>query len=220
MSGCMALEAAGETLLLHPDRAVLWPARRTVIVADTHFGKSGVFRRHGLAVPAGSDDHDRRRLSDLIEGAQARRLIVLGDFLHAPLEPDGEDARDLQAWAAALAIDLRIIAGNHDRGAALQWTSPVHWHEADLVEAPFRFTHDASRGCARGGTLFTLSGHIHPVVRLGGLRRRGPRVPVFWQREGGLVLPAFGLFTGGHLVAPGGADRIFALGPQRVVRFQ
>ena len=218
--GSLALQVAGETLLLHPDRAVVWPARHTVIVADTHFGKSAVFRRHGLAVPAGSDDHDRNRLSRLVREVQARRLLILGDFLHAPLDPHSEDGRDLYAWAVALAIDIQVIAGNHDRGAAARWATLLGWRAADLIEAPFRFTHDAARVALRGARPFTLSGHIHPVVRLGGLRKRAPRVPVFWQYDGGLVLPSFGIFTGGYVVTPSDRDRVFAVGPQRVVRFR
>ena len=81
----------GERLVLHPERALIWPRRRTVIVADTHFGKSGYFGRHGMAVPAGSDEADRQRLSRLVTDVDARRLIILGDFLHAPLTAGSAD---------------------------------------------------------------------------------------------------------------------------------
>lgn len=219
MNGCVPLDVAGETLLLHPERAVLWPARATVIVADTHFGKSGIFRRHGHAVPAGSDDYDRDRLAVLIQAVHARRLIVLGDFLHAPLDGDDPDARDLGRWSQTLRAEIHVIAGNHDRGAAARWLPPVHWHPADVLEPPLRFTHDADRA-SRDESLYTLSGHIHPVAKLGRPGKPSPRVPIFWQRDAGLVLPSFGVFTGGHVVRPSGNDRVFAVGPQRVVRFR
>jgi len=218
---CVTLCIEGQTLLLHPQRAVIWLERRTLIVADTHFGKSAIFRRHGIPVPAGSDEYDRARLKKLLDDTGAQRLIVLGDFLHAPIGIDSDDARDLVAFAESLPdTEIRVVAGNHDRGVIARWRPPVQWQESDLLEAPFRFTHDAGNfagGDARG---FTLSGHIHPVVRLTGARKLAPRVPIFWQRPGGLVLPSFGIFTGGYVVSPGSGDRVYAVGSRSVVTFR
>lgn len=221
MSGSLPLDIHGETLLLHPERAVIWPQRRTVIVADTHFGKSAVFRRHGVAVPSGSDEHDRQRLTRLIHAAGARRLMILGDFLHAPMDAASGDARDWDVWNAGLHdTEIVVIAGNHDRGGAGDWRPAVQWHHDELVEPPFRFTHDADRSSGRSSGLFTLSGHIHPTARIRGLRKRSMRVPIFWRRDAGLVLPAFGVFTGGYVVTPAAGDSVFAAGPEGVVRFR
>jgi DNA ligase-associated metallophosphoesterase len=217
---CIALTIEGETLWLHPQRAVVWPARRTLIVADTHFGKSALFGRHGIAVPAGSDHDDRNRLIRLIEETAAARLLILGDFLHGPLDAGSRDADELRVWAEGLRpTDIRVIAGNHDRGASAGRAMPILWQVEDLLEPPFCFTHDADRR-PRSDALYTLSGHIHPVVRLAGLRKRAPRVPIFWQRRSGLVLPSFGVFTGGYLVRPGPQDHVFAVGSSSVVRFR
>jgi DNA ligase-associated metallophosphoesterase len=224
---CIAVAIHGETLWLHPQRAVVWPARRTLIVADTHFGKSALFGRHGVAVPAGSDGEDRRRLNRLLQETGAVRLLILGDFLHAPLDDDSRELSELAAWAEGLCTtEIRVIAGNHDRGAAgdpaatLRWQAHgIAWQEEDLREPPFRFTHDADRG-PHDPALYALSGHIHPVVRLAGLRKQAPRVPIFWRRSSGLVLPSFGAFTGGYVVRPAPADQIFAVGSQAVVRFR
>ena len=216
---CAVITIREETLWLHPERAVVWPARRTVIVADTHFGKSALFGQHGVAVPAGSDDDDRARLSRLIEETRAGRLLILGDFVHAPLDPDAREAHDLRAWAESLrATEIRVIAGNHDRGAANGWGTTLQWQQQDLLEPPFCFMHDAERRPRSDGS-FTLSGHIHPVVRLAGLRKHMPRVPIFWQRRSGLVLPSFGAFTGGYVVSPDAEDHVFAVGSESVVKF-
>jgi DNA ligase-associated metallophosphoesterase len=212
-----ALEIRGETLLLHPDRAVIWPRLRAAIVADTHFGKSGVFGRNGLAVPAGTDASDRARLNRLIAAYDIRRLIVLGDFLHAPLESASQEALDLQDWSASLAgIHLQVIAGNHDRGTTGGWRGSIDWIAGEHLEPPFRLVHHATHPAAGE---FSLSGHVHPVVSLRGLRKRSARVPVFWLRERGLILPSFGLFTGGQLIAPGKGEQVFAVSPEKVVPF-
>ena len=191
-----------------------------MIVADTHFGKSSVFGRHGLAVPAGSDASDRERLTRLVNDSQARRLVILGDFVHEPLRIDSREAADLESWSASIRpVLIQIIAGNHDRGVAQGWRGSLEWIEGEVIEPPFLFVHDVAKARAPARDLFSLSGHIHPVVALKGMRKRISRVPVFWQRENGLVLPAFGLFTGGCLIQPGPGERVFAVGPEQVVPF-
>jgi len=218
--GTVALEILGELLLLHPGRAVIWPRRNTVIVADTHFGKTAHFGRHGIAVPAGSDAADRERLSSLIVETEAQRLVILGDFLHSALVVEGREADHLHAWAVDLSkdVEMHVIAGNHDRGTSSIWAESLHWWEDEWIDPPFQFIHDAERASSSDeNPLFTLSGHIHPVVRLRGLMKRAMRVPVFWQRTTGLVLPAFGLFTGGIAVRPTPGDCLYAVGPSGVV---
>jgi DNA ligase-associated metallophosphoesterase len=221
MSEDVALDIEGETVLLHPERAAVWRERRTVLVADTHFGKSALFRRHGVAVPDGSDELDRSRLARVIRATRSIRLIILGDFLHAPLASDSREAADVEAWCAALDdVEIVVLAGNHDRGALDVWRPPLQWHIGDLIEPPFRFTHDAARPVREGSALFTVSGHVHPVARIGASRTRAPRVPVFWKRQRGLVLPAFGVFTGGAVVIPRAGEQLYAAGPERVLRLR
>lgn len=217
MIGTLPLTVCGETLWLHPERAAIW--RRTVVVADTHFGKSSFFARHGLAVPKGSDTDDRTRLTELIQAAQAQRLIVVGDFLHAPLAADSAEALDLDTWARALApVRITVVAGNHDRGTARP-SALIEWHERELREPPFRFVHEAVPS-TESGLPFTLSGHLHPVMRFRVSNKQRLRVPVFWQSANGLVLPSFGAFTGGFAVRPALHDRLFAVGPQAVTRIE
>ena len=47
----MKVEISGEALILAPERAVFWPARQTLLVADARFGKSASFRARGVPVP-------------------------------------------------------------------------------------------------------------------------------------------------------------------------
>jgi hypothetical protein len=81
--GRSPLRSRGEQVLLHPDRALSWPARRTLVVADVHFGKDDAFRRAGIALPAGAARTDVARLARLLRRTRSERLVVLGDFFHA-----------------------------------------------------------------------------------------------------------------------------------------
>ena len=219
MKGAAELNIHGETLWLHPERAVIWPRGRALIVADTHFGKSSALARHGLAIPAGSDERDRARLTQLVTEFSTGRLIILGDFLHEPLRPQSREAVEMQTWCESLrGTKIQVIAGNHDRGVSRGWRGSIEWIAGEYREPPFRFVHDDSK-VAPAQPGFSLSGHVHPVVALRGLRKRAGRVPAFWLRKQGLILPSFGLFTGGHLIVPTTGDRLFAVSPEQVVAF-
>ena len=74
---------AGESVELLAERAIHWPGGHTLFVADVHLGKAAAFRAGGVAIPRGATAHDLARLDGLIERTRARRLVVLGDFLHA-----------------------------------------------------------------------------------------------------------------------------------------
>jgi DNA ligase-associated metallophosphoesterase len=216
----VAIVVRGEELLLHPDRAVIWPRIGAVIVADTHFGKSSVFNRHGLAVPAGTDEMDQERLTRLLTTSGSRRLIVLGDFLHAPIDATSEDARNLERWSRSLSgVHIQVIAGNHDRGVSRGWRGSIDWIDGAHVEPPFCFVHESEQAVSTGADAFLMSGHVHPVIRIRALRKQSARAAAFWLRREGLVLPSFGLFTGGQLISPGPGEQVFAVSPDAVVPF-
>ena len=186
---------AGEPVELHGDRALYWPARRRLVIADLHLGKGDIFRRHGIAVPSGGSDADLRRLSALLSTTGADALWVLGDLLHGDPGP----ARWRAGWnafrAAHPGVAVRVLAGNHDRalhGAALG----VAIDEGPVRDGPFELRHaPADRDDAH-----VLCGHVHPVVRLPGLRRA---FPVFALDAGRTILPAVSLFSGGGDVGAG-----------------
>lgn len=200
----------GETLVLMPDRAVWWPARATVLVADVHLGKGAVFRRAGLAVPSGGSADDIQRLDRLVRVTAARRVVVLGDLLHGRSQPDEPAVRALADWRQRRP-ELSVIAvrGNHDRHAAHTLDAWVDWVDDPAVHAPLVLRHDPLPH-PHGPV---LAGHTHPVVR----GPDGLRVAVFWHQPGVLVLPSFGRFTGGHRITPGPNDAVWAAGDTAVL---
>lgn len=191
---------AGEAIELLGDRAMFWPSRRRLVIADLHLGKGDIFRRAGIAVPSGGSGTDLGRLSALLACTGADALWVLGDMLHGDPGP----ARWRGDWdafrAAHPGVAMRVLAGNHDRalhGAQLG----VAIDEGAVRDGPFEFRHaPAARSDAH-----VVCGHVHPVLRLPALRRA---FPVFVLDPGLTVLPAFSLFTGGGAVARGPGRRI------------
>lgn len=193
MAESFAFEIAGEPLVALADRALFWPARRRLVIADLHLGKGDAFRHAGIAVPRGGTEHDLARLSALLEAQHASALWILGDMLHGALV----DSHWRDAWEAFRArhaqLGIVVVAGNHDRSLA-RANLAIEIEPAHRVDAPFVFAHRRER--IEGAV--SISGHEHPVVRLPAL---GGRVPCFRLGSDGIVLPAFSAFTGGHPVA-------------------
>jgi len=212
--GELSIEIRGERLLLHPERALVWPATRTLLIADPHFGKDDVFRRAGIALPDGTAQADLARLTALIDAHACERLVVLGDFVHAATRAGDSFLAAFADWRRSHAqLTVEVIAGNHDRHeAATKWKGLIEWRLTAVVHAPFVFSHEpvADR---RG---YVIAGHIHPVFNMARVRRR-LRVPVFWQRPDVLVMPSFGTFTGGATIRPAPTDALFVAGPERVI---
>jgi uncharacterized protein len=216
--GALAISLAGETVWLLPDRAVFLPGCGELLIADPHFGKAAVFRQHGIALPAGTTSADLRRLDGLLRITGARRLSILGDFLHGRPRADDPWLRQFAEWRRHWpAVHLRVIIGNHDRPWVSDWQSRMgclphdHWlTEADA--GPFRLSHEPRNDVGR----HVLCGHLHPVYTLRGQADR-LRLPVFWRTAGHTVLPGFGGLTGGWPVVPSADDGLYAIGPDRVI---
>lgn len=204
MSRTLEWTLAGEEVLLDGERALFYPAERTLLVADTHFGKGAFFRRAGLALPTGDSSADLGRLTALVERYAAQRLIILGDVFHHRPQPTEPFLAQLSAWQAAQpGLALEAVVGNHDRhalGAGLDL--PLRWHD-ELDLGPFRLRHEPQATAGR----HVLAGHMHPahVLKVG---RERLRAPVFWLRESLSVLPSFGALTGGWDVQPDSSDEL------------
>ncbi len=212
-AGTLPLDCAGERLLLHHERALYWPRRRLLLVADVHLGKEWAFGRAGLAVPGGATGSDLDRLARLVTELGAGELVVLGDFTHAPPGDEDEWLGAITAWLDRLPAMVSVVAGNHDRPVTRQrLDARIRWFPESRLEAPFVLQHEPEAD-PRG---YGLGGHLHPTVHLrtGGDRLR---LPVFWFRGDQGVLPAFGTFTGGWNIRPAADERVFAAGPEAVV---
>jgi DNA ligase-associated metallophosphoesterase len=193
MADAFVFESAGEPLVALADRALFWPARRRLVIADLHLGKGDAFRHAGIAVPRGGTRHDLDRLSALVAAHDAAALWILGDMLHGALV----DTHWREAWNAFRArhasLAIVVVAGNHDRALA-RANLDVEIEPNHRLDAPFLFAHVRERVAGA----ISISGHEHPVVHLPSL---GGRVPCFRVADEAIVLPAFSAFTGGHPVA-------------------
>ena len=214
--GAISIDLRGNRFELLPDRALWWPARRTLIVADVHLGKDAAFRHAGVPVPMGGDEKDLLRLNRLLTNTAAERLIVLGDLVHARTSHQAELSEAVRRWRSTHEnLPILLVRGNHDRRAGV---TPADW---DIQEVEELFNDDGvilahePRTDPRGPV---LAGHVHPVVAVRDFDRTVVRAPCFvLDGEDQLTLPAFGTFTGGYRAERASGRRLFMTSGRTIV---
>jgi uncharacterized protein len=208
---------AGETLILLAERAVFWPAKNALFVADFHLGKAASFRRAGIPLPSGTTGDNVKRLGAAIDKTGAKEVVFLGDFLHSEQGRTVGTLSRFGAWRESRkAVALTLVRGNHDKKAG---DPPDAW-KMRCIEAGERvgsFVLNHEPGAARGGG-YALSGHIHPAVRLSAAGEKSLRLPCFWFGARCGVLPAFGAFTGSVEVLPRRGDQVYVIAEEEVLR--
>jgi DNA ligase-associated metallophosphoesterase len=212
--GCLRTTLHGESVELHAERALYWPAGGTLFVADVHLGKAAAFRAGGVPVPRGGTDADLARLSALLARTRAARLVVLGDFLHAAAGRVAALDAAFRAWRAAHPqLALMLVRGNHDDRAG---DPPPAWGVDVVPEphplAPFLACHLP----VSPPSGYALCGHVHPGVVLSGTTDIPARLPCFVLGARRAILPAFGGFTGLAMVTRARADRVVAIAGTRL----
>lgn len=212
----LAVDIAGQTLLLLAEKTLYWPAQQLLCIADAHFGKAAAYRALGQPVPVGTTAANLLRLDALLVRHHTRQLVFLGDFLHAPRSHAPATLAALQAWRQRHAgLHCTLVRGNHDLRAG----DPPPALGIEVVDEPLRLAPFALRHMpAAEAGLHVIAGHVHPVFGLQGRGRQRLQLPCFHSSAALTLLPAFGDFTGGYAISPGADDRVFVAGSGGVWR--
>lgn len=211
----------GQHLWLSSDRCIFWEEKKSLIVSDLHFGKTGHFRKEGIAIPQDVYKEDLQRLVQQIQFFQPDSLIVVGDMFHSRLNLELELFKKWRQDFPDLSIHL--IKGNHDI-LTDDWYKKAELtvYADQLALEPFSFTHDISSlpVLAPNTPVYHFSGHIHPGILVHGGGRQSLRFPCFYFGKDYAVLPAFSRFTGTYLIEPKAKESVFAIVENRIVQLQ
>lgn len=200
------IELAGERILLLPQKAVYWPLHKMLVIADIHFGKAASFRAQGVPVPRGTTSQNLAGLDALMALHQVEQIVFLGDFLHARAAHASATVAAMLAWRLRHpALRLVLVRGNHDRHAG----DPARSLGIEMVDEPFTigtFSFCHHPDIAAPG--YVMAGHVHPVFRLSS-RLDSLRLPCFLTGPTRMILPSFGAFTGGFVIAPVAGEHVY-----------
>ena len=110
--------------------------------------------------------------------------------------------------AEARRLGAHAVRGNHDDHAG----DPPAALGLQVLDGPLRLGPWALQHQPEAVPgAYALAGHLHPGVLLRGRGRQRLRLPCFHFGPQVGVLPAFGGFTGLHLLAHGPSDQVFAV---------
>ncbi len=198
--------------ILSCNRTVFWEQEKILILSDLHLGKTGHFRKSGIAVPAAVMKEDMQRLVSTIQFYKPALVVIVGDLFHSV---ENKEHELFLKWRNdMLHVPMLLVKGNHDivpdkwYADANITTEKKMWRKNNFV-----FVHDVEDVPEEdmNETDYFFSGHIHPAVTMRGLGKQSLRFPCFYFTKTYAVLPAFGKFTGTYLIAPAAKEKAFII---------
>lgn len=183
-------ELNGQTIVLDPAGAIYLPDCGLLCVSDLHLEKGAAYARRGQMLPPWDTFATLKILASVIARHSPRIVVSLGDNFH-----DRRGSAEMPELGRLMIREMAAgrewiwIAGNHD---------PDGVHELPgisvetLTYGGLHFRHDPLKSAGPG----EVAGHLHPAAVL--IRReRGVRRPCFATDGRRLIMPSFGVMTGG-----------------------
>ncbi len=216
--GALGITLCEEKFYLLPQKAMYWPKFSTLFLADAHFGKAGTFRSQKIAIPSGITETDLSKIDFLVEQLSAKKLIFLGDFIHAKSGMTKRITEQLLQWRKNHStLSVSLVKGNHDRSIkGIAELLQIELLNEPYLMSPFILCHHPDVAHVAKGLV--LCGHLHPAVKLFGQARQKVRLPCFYVQEKQIVLPAFGSFTGCMEIIPLQNEQIYVIAESEVVK--
>ncbi|MBA2746203.1 MAG: ligase-associated DNA damage response endonuclease PdeM [Flavisolibacter sp.] len=195
-------------------RSIFWEEASALIISDCHFGKTGHFRKAGIAVPQQIYKEDLQRLVTVLTHFKPKQLIVVGDLFHSHSNLELEWFKNWRNEMAGLRIIL--VKGNHD-------ILKANWYENAGIELvaerlklnSFVFSHE---NCHVNEDEYSFCGHVHPGIMLQGTGKQSLRFPCFYFSKQYCILPAFSKFTGLAIIEPKQGEHVYAVVEDKVLK--
>jgi len=199
------------TFLLSSDRCIFWQEEKILILSDLHLGKTGHFRKEGIAVPQAILKEDLQRFVTLIQTFKPDKIFVIGDMFHSDAN---KELNLFLKWRKDFAsLPFELIKGNHDI-LKKDWyvEAGIKLIGDQLSVGSFIFSHDIT-DCKLEKGQYAFSGHVHPGICISGRGKQSLRFPCFYFGEHYAVLPAFSRFTGTFGIKQKRGDAVYAIVP-------
>lgn len=187
----LAIDLAGESLVLMTCGGLWWEAAQVLVVSDLHLEKASSYAARGQMLPPYDTRATLARVAALMDSLRPATVISLGDSFHdrgARPRMAADDVSLVRALTAA--CDWVWVEGNHDPAPPEDLGGRM---ASELTLGPLTFRHIPSDGAAFG----EIAGHLHPCARVVGRSGRSVRTRCFATDGQRLVMPAYGALTGG-----------------------
>jgi DNA ligase-associated metallophosphoesterase len=130
----------GQTFWLHPNRLMYWEEQNILIGSDLHLGKTGHFRKAGIAMPQQVYREDLQRLFAVIQHFNPSQLLIVGDLFHSEAN---KELDWFTRWRNDFSsTDFHLVKGNHDILGDDWYTEKGLAVSIELEIAGLRFVHE------------------------------------------------------------------------------
>ena len=210
----MSIHIEGEEVVLLAHKCVYWPSIKGLVISDLHFGKSSHFRKAGIALTQGVQNHDLQKMDELIAEFEPERLIFLGDLFHS--DHNAEWDQFCQWRNSYLSIEFILIRGNHDLLSFDSYQNAKMRVIESFMIGNICLSHEPVE--TKEG--YNVHGHIHPGIKLVGKAYQSLRIPCFHIGREVMVLPAFGNLTGLYTIEPKLEETIYGIANLSLIKFE
>lgn len=204
------LEIGHQKFVLHYSGAAYWENQKILLIADVHLGKVMHFRKNGIAVPEAALTKNFEELKNVLTFFEPEKVFFLGDLFHSGQNSEWALFED---WCGKCKAQITLIAGNHDIIQQKHYDRIGVFVVNEIIMEDFLLTHIP---CERPG-YFIISGHVHPGIKLKGTGRQFLNLPCFLKTNKQFILPAFGAFTGKHILYPREEDVVYIIANKEVM---
>jgi DNA ligase-associated metallophosphoesterase len=203
---------------LSSQRCIFWEEENALIVCDMHIGKTGHFRKSGIAVSQRVYTEDLQRLLSSVLFFKVDKLIVVGDLSHSR---SNKELDLFKRWRNDFPLlKIHLVKGNHDiLTEAWYKECRITVHKEKFCIKDFCFCHDPCLNEQKKGK-YVFSGHIHPGVKIRGMAKQSLSFPCFYFTNNYCILPAFSKFTGLALIKPQNGENVFAIVEDDLIRLR
>jgi DNA ligase-associated metallophosphoesterase len=180
----------GIAAVCDPLGALYLPDAGILVVSDLHLEKSAAYARRGMMLPPYDTLATLTVLAAVISRYDPKLVISLGDNFH-----DRVGSQHLPDAFRTLIVEMARgrewiwINGNHDPDGTVDLPGTC---SDELYYAGLAFRHEPRDGLQKG----EIAGHLHPAATVR-RRERSVRRPCFATDGARLLMPAFGVMSGG-----------------------
>jgi DNA ligase-associated metallophosphoesterase len=180
----------GVAAVCDPLGALYLPDAGILVVSDLHLEKGAAFARRGMMLPPYDTLATLTVLTAVISRYDPKLVISLGDNFHDRVGSEHlPDAFRTLIVEMARGREWIWINGNHDPDGTINLPGTC---SDELYYAGLTFRHEPRDGLQQG----EIAGHLHPAATVR-RREKSVRRPCFATDGARLLMPAFGVMSGG-----------------------
>lgn len=141
--------------------------RRTLVIADAHFGAEAGFSRKGVHIASNSSDR-LRRICACIDETNPDMLLFLGDLKHSVPMMSRQEFAELPGILETIRhrVPFRLIPGNHDGGIERFLEEGELLPKSGMMIDGTWYVHGHMHLPPESAGHLVVCGHHHPVVSL------------------------------------------------------